>query len=84
MCILDFSAELEFWQIRDINLEICCVEKFFARSVHCTVLLILYFILEKCCSLGRRVHWRRWRRRPSTRPRPRWVHHRESRLSPFK
>ena len=31
-CVLDFAAELEFWMISDINLEICCVEKFFARK----------------------------------------------------
>eukprot|EP00092_Neocalanus_flemingeri_P035666 GFUD01038832.1.p1 GENE.GFUD01038832.1~~GFUD01038832.1.p1 ORF type:complete len:667 (+),score=162.04 GFUD01038832.1:111-2111(+) len=34
VCILDFSADLEFWKIKDINLEICCVEKFFARREH--------------------------------------------------
>ena len=32
LCPLDFASELEFWQISDINLEICCVEKFFARK----------------------------------------------------
>ena len=30
VCVLDFSA----WMIRDINLEICCVEKFFTRKEH--------------------------------------------------
>ena len=34
ICILDFSADLEYWMIKDINLERCCVEKFFARKEH--------------------------------------------------
>ena len=32
LCVLDFASDLEFWMISDINLEICCVEKFFARK----------------------------------------------------
>ena len=32
VCVLDFAADLEFWKIGDINLEICCVEKFYARK----------------------------------------------------
>ena len=32
LCALDFAQDLEFWMIGDINLEICCVEKFFARK----------------------------------------------------
>ena len=32
LCTLDFAADLQFWMICDINLEICCVEKFFARK----------------------------------------------------
>ena len=46
VCILDFSADLEFWMIRDINLEVCCVEKFFTRKEHS------YELIEKAKTQG--------------------------------
>jgi hypothetical protein len=31
VCILDFADDLEFWMIKELNLEICCLDKFNAR-----------------------------------------------------
>ena len=29
--MLDYQDDLEFWMIRELNLEICCIDKFTAR-----------------------------------------------------
>ena len=34
ICILDYQDDLEFWMIKELNLEICCVDKFNARREH--------------------------------------------------
>jgi len=34
VCILDFADDLEFWMIKELNLEICCLDKFNARREH--------------------------------------------------
>ena len=34
VCVLDFADDLEFWMIKEINLEICCVDKFNTRRDH--------------------------------------------------
>ena len=34
ICILDYADDLEFWMIKEINLEICCIDKFNARREH--------------------------------------------------
>ena len=34
LCVLDFAEDLEFWMIKEINLEICCVDKFNTRRDH--------------------------------------------------
>ena len=34
ICILDFANDLEFWKIKELNLEICCIDKFNARREH--------------------------------------------------
>lgn len=34
ICVLDFAEDLEFWMIKEINLEICCVDKFNTRRDH--------------------------------------------------
>ena len=34
ICILDYQDDLEFWMIKEINLEICCIDKFNARREH--------------------------------------------------
>ena len=34
ICVLDFADDLEFWMIKEINLEICCVDKFNTRRDH--------------------------------------------------
>jgi potassium voltage-gated channel Shab-related subfamily B protein 1 len=31
ICILDLADDLEFWKIKELNLEICCIDKFNAR-----------------------------------------------------
>ena len=31
ICILDYQEELEFWMIKELSLEICCIDKFTAR-----------------------------------------------------
>ena len=34
ICILDFADDLEFWKIKELNLEVCCIDKFNARREH--------------------------------------------------
>ena len=34
ICILDYADDLEFWMIKELNLEICCIDKFNARREH--------------------------------------------------
>ena len=34
ICILDFADDLEFWKIKELNLEVCCIDKFNARRDH--------------------------------------------------
>ena len=34
ICILDYADDLEFWMIKELNLEICCIDKFNARRDH--------------------------------------------------
>ena len=34
ICILDYADDLEFWKIRELNIEICCFDKFNARRDH--------------------------------------------------
>ena len=34
LCILDFAEDLEFWKIKELNLEVCCIDKFNARRDH--------------------------------------------------
>ena len=34
ICILDYADDLDFWMIKDINLEICCVDKFTMMKEH--------------------------------------------------
>ena len=34
ICILDFADDLEYWKIKELNLEICCIDKFNARREH--------------------------------------------------
>jgi len=31
ICILDYQEDLEFWMIKELSLEICCIDKFTAR-----------------------------------------------------
>ena len=31
VCILDYAEELRYWGIRELNLEICCIDKFNTR-----------------------------------------------------
>ena len=32
ICTLEFAEDLEFWMIKEINLEICCIDKFNTRK----------------------------------------------------
>ena len=34
VCCLEFAEDLEFWMIKEINLEICCIDKFNTRKEH--------------------------------------------------
>ena len=34
VCILDYADDLNFWMIKDLNLEICCIDKFTTRREH--------------------------------------------------
>jgi len=34
ICILDFADDLDFWKIKELNLEVCCIDKFNARREH--------------------------------------------------
>ena len=34
ICILDYADDLEFWMIKELNMEICCIDKFNARREH--------------------------------------------------
>ena len=34
ICILDYADDLEFWMIKELNLGICCIDKFNARREH--------------------------------------------------
>ena len=34
VCTLEFAQDLEFWMIKEINLEICCIDKFNTRKEH--------------------------------------------------
>ena len=35
LCVMNFAKDLDFWLIKEINLEICCVDKFKERSHPC-------------------------------------------------
>jgi len=34
VCVLEFAEDLEFWMIKEINLEVCCIDKFNTRREH--------------------------------------------------
>ena len=34
VCTLEFAEDLEFWMIKEINLEVCCIDKFNSRKEH--------------------------------------------------
>ena len=34
LCVMNFAKDLDFWLIKEINLEICCVDKFNTRRDH--------------------------------------------------
>ena len=34
VCTLEFAEDLEFWMIKEINLEVCCIDKFNSRRDH--------------------------------------------------
>ena len=34
VCTLEFAEDLEFWMIKEINLEVCCIDKFNSRKDH--------------------------------------------------
>ena len=34
ICLIDFANDLDFWMIKEINLEVCCVEKYTTRKEH--------------------------------------------------
>ena len=34
LCVMDFAKDLDFWLIKEINLEICSVDKFNTRRDH--------------------------------------------------
>ena len=34
ICVMNFQKDIEFWKIKEVNLEICCVDKFNARVEH--------------------------------------------------
>ena len=34
VCILDYADDLQFWMIKELNLEICCIDKFTTRREH--------------------------------------------------
>ena len=35
LCILDFTSDLEFWMIKEVSIEVCCIEKFATKKEHC-------------------------------------------------